>query len=72
MNVRSDLEIVLQTERLARMLMTQFYGSEPTGPEVAMRSSEHPRAKHCWKVACAIQELLTDTDTENSVAELPA
>ena len=68
--IRTELEIVVQTERLARLLMKEFYGTVPTGPGVSMRSSTHPRAQHCWKVACDIQETLTGTDAENASAEL--
>lgn len=67
---RADLEIVVQTERLARLLMLEFYKRRADVPGIATRSSEDPRARHCWQVACLIQEELTATDPENSVAWL--
>lgn len=67
---RSELEIVVQTERLARLLMLEFYKRRADGPNLATRSSADPRARHCWNVACRIQEELTATDAENAVAEL--
>lgn len=67
---RSELEIVIQTERLARLLMLEFYGRIADGPGIATRSSADPRAQKCWRIACRIQEDLTDTDPENAAAEV--
>lgn len=67
---RTDFEIVIQTERLARLLMMEFHGREPVLPGNLCRGAKDPRARECWNAACAIQELLTDTDPENAIAEL--
>ncbi len=66
---RGDAEIVAQTEQLARLLFAEFYGRE--APESWLfREAEEPRSRHVWTIACKAQELLTDTDPENAVAEL--
>ena len=68
---RTDQEIVDQTEALAVWLMSWgfslIFEPEPNAP---IRKSSHPIAKRCWSAACHIQEMLTATDPENSVASL--
>lgn len=67
---RSPALIVDETERLAGLLASRFHGSKLT--RGTYRESTNPKAQKCWKVACEIQELLTQTDPENAVAELGA
>ena len=67
--VRTDQQIVDQTEALAALLASAFRGYEATDG-ATFRNTEHPKARQCWEVACQIQELLTDTDPENAAAEL--
>ncbi|MEO8298776.1 MAG: hypothetical protein ABI574_13315 [Burkholderiales bacterium] len=66
---RTNAEIVAQTEWLAAYLMRETYQRVAFG-EVALRYSTNPRAQHCWRMACAIQEGLTATDPMNAVAEI--
>ena len=66
---RTDQQIVDQTEELAVWLLSRFYDHDPD-PDTLMRESSHPFAERCWAAACHIQEMLTATDPENSVAEL--
>jgi hypothetical protein len=66
---RTDQQIVDQTEELAVWLLSWGFNRKPETCE-PMRESEHPMAKRCWSAACHIQEMLTSTDPENSVAEL--
>lgn len=65
--VRTDAEIVRQTEELARLLMLEVY-SRKTPEDLPFRNAEDPRGKHCWQLACLAQEILTATDPENSVS----
>lgn len=67
---RSEQEIVDQTEGLAKFLMLWRWGQEPESPAITMRNSINSKAKKSWHAACHIQELLTDTDPENAVAEV--
>lgn len=66
---RTDQEIVDQTELLSVWLLDWRHGHEPEG-DSPMRHSKHPFAKQCWQAACHIQEMLTDTDPLNAIAEL--
>ncbi len=66
---RTDQQIVDQTEELAVWLLSWGFNRQ-SSPDLVMRESNHPIAKRCWAAACHIQEMLTATDPENSVAEL--
>jgi hypothetical protein len=66
---RTDQQIVDQTEELAVWLLSWCFNHQPE-TATPMRESTHPFAERCWSAACHIQEMLTDTDPENSVAEL--
>lgn len=66
---RTDQQIVDQTEELAVWLLSWGFNHRPE-TQTPMRESAHPFAERCWEAACRIQEMLTDTDPENSVAEL--
>lgn len=66
---RTDAQIVAQTEELARLLMLEVYSRE--APEYMLfRNADDPRGRHCWRLACKAQEVLTATDPENAVAEV--
>ena len=69
--VRTDQQIVDQTEELAVWLLYWCFNHQPE-TATPMRESSHPFAVRCWVAACHIQEMLTATDPENSVAELVA
>jgi len=64
---RSEREIVEQTEKLASMLFCFAFNSGLAG---SYRNSENPRAQSCWRMACEIQAMLTDTDAENAAQEI--
>jgi hypothetical protein len=66
---RTDQQIVDQTEKLAVWLLSWCFNRRPE-TDTPMRESAHPMAQRCWSAACHIQEMLTATDPENSVAEL--
>ena len=68
---RTDQQIVDQTEELAVWLLSWCFNHQPE-TDTPMRESTHPFAERCWAAACHIQEMLTATDPENSVAELDA
>lgn len=68
--MRSDLEILEQTNELAR----QIYRLHDRGGSVEkgyrFDKSEHPQEAQCWQMACVAQELLTDADVENAIENL--
>lgn len=66
---RSDQEIVDQTEMLARFLMSEIHHCEVRAGYL-LRNSNHPRSRDSWELACKIQELLTNTDVQNALAEI--
>lgn len=68
--LRSEQEIVDQTEKLAELFMTLFQQRVKEDSSTTMRGSSDMRAQHCWTVACRVQEMLTQTDPENAAAEL--
>lgn len=67
--MRTDKEIVEQTEALAVYLLAWGFNHQPE-TSTPLRDSAHPFAQRAWVAACHIQEMLTDTDPENAVAEL--
>lgn len=70
--VRSEQQIVDETEKLAAMLMSWAHMRETSsdGGGYTYRDATDPRGKSCWLMACQIQEFLTQTDPENAVAEI--
>lgn len=68
---RTEQQIVEETEKLAGMLMSWAHQREPAkeGGGYTFRHAEDTRGRSCWNMACQIQELLTQTDPENAVAE---
>lgn len=67
--MRTDQEIVDQTEVLAKFLLEWRFGYEPEN-DSPIRNATHPKAQAAWNAACIIQEMLTATDPENSVVEV--
>lgn len=59
--MRTDLEIVKQTEELARSL-AEINGVFIKTPNYSFRNSENPRLKIYWALACESQRVLTNTD----------
>ena len=70
---RTDAEIVAQTEAMATVLAKadgwrpEHYDTDGYSP---FRLSRHPRAQGYWTRACLAQELLTQTDVANAIANL--
>lgn len=62
--MRSDKEILEQTEQLAR-IFGQMHGREVTNPNYRFQLSTNPRCQFMWEMACKAQEFLTDTDPNN-------
>lgn len=67
---RTDRQIVDQTEELAALFMLEIYNRESATGATRYRDCTDPRGKHCWQLACRVQEMLTATDPENSVEEV--
>ena len=67
---RTDTEIVEQTEELAAFLLSWAFNHEPGANAPAMRDSAHPFAQRAWSAACHIQDMLTQTDVQNALAEM--
>ncbi|MEN7527889.1 hypothetical protein [Cupriavidus sp. DL-D2] len=64
---RTDQEIVDQTERAAAMLAASDSYFLQSG---TYRDSKDPRVQRYWVKACEMQELLTNTDVYNALANL--
>lgn len=69
-SMRTDEEIVEQTEKLAAKLMSWRWGQEAEGKDFEYRYSGNARAQGCWAAACKIQEMITGTDVQNAVDEV--
>jgi hypothetical protein len=68
--VRSASIIISQTEELAALLMKNMFQREPAEVRFLFRESQCPRVKHCWRLACETQKMLTHTDPEDALSEL--
>ena len=66
--MRTDQDIVDRTEALAAALNDWRWGGKLESG--TYRDSGNVKAQWCWQMACRAQEILTDTDPENAVAEL--
>lgn len=62
---RTDREIVLQTEALARAVLGLLGYEAPK--TTALRKSKNPRAALAWQIASLAQRHLTDTNPEDAV-----
>jgi hypothetical protein len=66
--IRTDQEVVDQTNELARILYATKGHAVPVGYQ--FENATHPDEEAAWYGACEAQRLLTDTDPENALAEL--
>lgn len=66
--MRSEKQIVEQTNELARQLYELRGFIAPKG--FKFYEATRSREIEAWKGACIAQELLTETDVENALAEL--
>jgi hypothetical protein len=68
---RTDEEIVAQTNVLARLAMS-YIGTGYEVPEGhKFYEEQDPRSQKAWQFACEVQELLTATDPNDAVMNLP-
>jgi hypothetical protein len=66
---RSAGMIITQPEELAAVLMKNtFSGSLRKLASCFVKANA--RAKHCWRLTCEIQEMLTDADPEDALSEM--
>jgi hypothetical protein len=65
---RTDEEIIAQTEELAKMLALEDGWVRRS--QRRWHESENPRTRKYWRMACIAQEILTNTDVENALANL--
>lgn len=63
---RTDFEIIKQTIELVDLLAssTNVFQRDPKS-SIHCFESKNPRVVEWWRIACEIQELLTNTDPEN-------
>lgn len=66
--MRSDQEIVNQTNELARQLYTLRGYIVPQGHR--FDAATHPHEVEAWQGACAAQLMLTDTDVIDALANI--
>lgn len=66
--MRTDEEIVEQTNKLALLLVNQAGYNVPEGHK--FYESEDPRSISAWKRACEIQGLLTATNPEDALSNI--
>lgn len=67
---RTDAQIVDQTVALTKYLLDWKWGLAPEGDASRIWESENSKALVCWNAACHIQDLLTQTDVWNAVANI--
>ena len=65
---RTELEIVNQTNDLARIILTQNGYDVPKGHKFS--DDANPRSKSSWQRACEIMEHMTATDPNDALANL--
>lgn len=66
--MRTAREIVDQTIKIASIIYASRGYVSPDG--FKFWESKHPHELQAWDAACKIQELMTDTDPEDALAEL--
>ena len=67
---RGAAYILRETNELARQLYRLHDRGGTVAPEYRFDLSEHPQEIQCWQMACAAQQLLTETDLEDVLSEL--
>lgn len=69
--MRTAQEIIDQTNELARQFYAIMGYEVPEGHQFDGETiNRHPQERQCWRMACAAQLLLTDTDVEDALQEL--
>lgn len=67
MSNRTNLEIINQTNELARLFYLSMNCEAEKG--YCFYSSGHPQELMCWEMACLSQEMLTSTNPEDCLVE---
>jgi hypothetical protein len=72
MNARTDREIVVQTNALAREFYLMLGYSVPVTHCFYdnARPNYHPQEAMCWAMACTAQKELTNTDPDDALSNL--
>ena len=69
--MRTDQQIIDQTNEMARIIYYHMGYSVPAGTEFhSETTNRHPHERNCWDAACEIQMLLTNTDPNDAVENL--
>lgn len=68
--MRTDQEVIEQTNELARRLYALYGYEVPAGYRFDMAT--HPMEVACWQGACEAQRMLTQTDPGDALDNLEA
>ena len=69
--MRSAQDIVNQTNEIARIIYKgRGYATKVGAVFHTETINRHPHERQCWQSACLIQELMTNTDVYDAIAEL--
>ena len=68
--MRTDREIVDQTNELAGYMLSVMSTGYVTPPGFKFYEATDPRAQSAWHRACDIQQMMTQTDANNALANL--
>lgn len=66
--MRSDYEILKQTNELAGKFMHMAYGRE-VASDYLFYKSDDPRSKACWEMAVLAQDMLTQTEVDTEAED---
>ena len=68
--MRTDMEIVSQTNLLAKKICEAVRGYDAEKLPEKMYQSSNKIAQDCWHAACIAQRMLTETDPEDALSEV--
>ena len=68
--MRTDMEIVKQTNLLAKKICEAVKGYDAEKLPHKMYQSSNKIAQDCWRAACIAQMMLTETDPEDALSEM--
>jgi hypothetical protein len=67
--MRTDKQIVMETNELARYLLGELVGTGYQAPDgFTFWNAEDPRAQKAWLSACHVMEMTTKTEVEQALA----
>ena len=71
MKIKTAREILDQTNAIARIIYSNMGYETPEGTEFHTETvNRHPQERACWRSACEIQLLMTETDIVDVLEEL--